>query len=207
MAKISCFFVLFICSTNLFGQNEHKRLDNILRHSYPEGSNNEGKYVYYSSPDAIKQIYNPNIQKVIPNYSFYEVDMTHFLGIHKNKISCLILFNPATSTIILGEPLWYTNTVSKNVLKLFIGKQFKDSAELVEFSKGSHDLITVGSSSLEMEGPLYSEKKVTFYLIDYPGSVQRNIWLHFTIEIEINKIKCFSWTCESPIIDSVCDHS
>src|SRR6187399_79658 len=88
---ISSIIVLFIFNLAL-GQNL-KKLEFTLVKDFPESSAKDGKWVYYSESADIEKIDKLQVNKLIPNFSFYKVRLTNYLGYHVNTSVCLVLFD------------------------------------------------------------------------------------------------------------------
>lgn len=163
-----------------------------MTRDFPVNSMEDGRWVYLSNSAAIKHIEQPAVQQVIPKYAFYEMKLTNFLGYHINKSNCLVLIDSVKSKTLLVVPMWYGG-ISEDFLELFIGKQFADSAALIQFTTGLQELMLTGSSGA-FEIPVYSTDKITFDYTYDAGSVDKKVWRNIEIIIEENKIKRFTST-------------
>jgi hypothetical protein len=128
---------------NVYGQT-FPTLEKVLKKELPENSTKDDRWVFYSDKADIEKIDKPLVKAVIPNYDFYEISLTNYLGWHVNEGTCLILFDSSKSKIILVEPLWYGGT-STPLLKLFIGQKFRDKDSLLNFLTQLNELMQVGS--------------------------------------------------------------
>ena len=182
--------LLFFIVAASFGQTFQK-LDSVLLKTFPENSSIDGKWVYYSANGHIKKIDKPEVSKVLPNYTFYQVDMTNFLGYHVYTSTCLILFDSNRLQALLAVPMWY-NDISKDFLKLFIGKKFNDTVALMNFMKELQDLMFIGSRA-KIEDPKLDTGKVTFDMKNN-YSKGKEIWRHIEISIIDNTIRRFKST-------------
>ena len=169
----------------------HRTLDGLLAKKFPETSWVDGRWVYYKDQANIQQLVKPRVSAVIPEYSFYTVTLTNYLGYHINHSRKLILFDSAKSRVIHVVPMWHGD-ISADLLRLFIGKTFPDSTSLLNFTLELHSLMNAGSTG-GFENTTWHEDKVTFDLT-YQGSNRKEVWRHIEMFIEDNKIKRFRST-------------
>jgi hypothetical protein len=120
-------------------------LEKTLTKELPQNSTIDGRWVFYSDKANIEEVQKPLVKEVIPNYEFYNVTLTNYLGWHINTGRCLVLFDSSKSKIILVEPLWYGG-ISDELTSLFIGKKFQDQQSLRIFLSELNSLMQVGSS-------------------------------------------------------------
>ena len=104
---VALIFILFSL-TLAIGQN-FKKLEFALVKDFPESSSTNGKWVYYSESANIQKIDKPDVNKLIPNFSFYKVRLTNFLGYHINTSNCLVLFDSIKFKTLLVAPMWYSD--------------------------------------------------------------------------------------------------
>ncbi|MEO8404917.1 MAG: hypothetical protein ABI480_09985, partial [Chitinophagaceae bacterium] len=159
-----------------------------LKISFPQSSSLDGRWVYYPESANPQKIDNPEVSKVIPEFSFYQVLLTNYLGYHINKSYCLVLFDTVRSKAIGIVPMWYED-ISESLLKLFIGKKFSDSTAVIRFAEGLEKLIMVGSTG-KMENTRYAIDKVTFDMT-YEGSKGTEVWRNIEMIISDNTIQGF----------------
>lgn len=140
--------LLFILTFGLFiefsGQS-YTAVEKTLAKELPQNSTIDGRWVFYSDKANIEEVQKPLVKEVIPNYEFYNVTLTNYLGWHINTGRCLIPFDSSKSKIILVEPLWYGG-ISEELTSLFIGKKFQNQQSLRSFLSEIHSLMQVGSS-------------------------------------------------------------
>lgn len=123
----------------------HTALEKALTKELPQNSTTDGRWVFYPEKANVKKIEKPLVKAIIPDYSFYNVTLTNYLGWHINQGRCFVLFDSSKSKIVLVEPLWYGD-VSKQLTKLFIGKKFQDQQSLLNCLSELYSLMQVGSS-------------------------------------------------------------
>lgn len=68
--------------TNFYGQT-YQKSETILKKDFAERSRNGGRWVFYSDKADIKKIDKSFVKSVIPEYDFYQVTMTNYLGYHR----------------------------------------------------------------------------------------------------------------------------
>ena len=165
-----------------------KTLDGILSKMFSKNSTIDGKWVYFKEAGNIQKLTAPEVSKVIPEYRFYKVRLTNFLGYHINSSTNLILFDSLNSKIIQAVPMWYAD-ISQNFLKLFIGKHFADSLSLLKFTFELQDLMKIGSTG-NFGNTKYKPEKLSF---DYtnPGPKGPEVWRHIEMFITDHTIKAF----------------
>jgi len=87
--------------------------------------------------------------------------------------------------------MWYGD-ISADLLRLFIGKTFRDSTSLLKFTLELQSLMNAGSSG-GFENTTWQEGKVTFDLT-YQGANRMEVWRHIEMFIEDNTIRRFRST-------------
>src|SRR3989338_1960504 len=176
--------LLLLISCNLaFGQKHSPTIDSLMTRDFPVSSREDGRWVYQA---------NTAEQQVIPKYALYEMELANFLGYHVNKSKCLVLIDSVKSKSLLVVPMWYGD-ISENFLELFIGKQFADSAALMQFTTGLQELMLIGSTGA-FEMPVYTPDKIVFDYTYDAGASDNEVWRHIEIIIDDNKIKRFTST-------------
>lgn len=168
-----------------------KTLDGILSKRFPENSNIDGRWVYYREKANIQKLEKPLVSKVIPEYTFYKINLTNYLGYHINSSNNLILFDSTKSKVVHAVPMWYGD-ISGDLLSLFIGKTFSDSTSLLKFTTELQSLMNAGSTG-GFENTKYNEDRVTFDLT-YQGANRKEVWRHIEMFIVDNTIKSFRST-------------
>ena len=184
-----------------FGQT-FPDLEKVLTKELSETSNEDGKWVFYPDQSNIEKIEKPLVKARIPNFDFYKVTLTNYLGYHVNQGTCVILYDSLSSKIILVEPLWYGG-VSESLVKLFIKEQFDNKDCLVSFLKELHELLEVGSD-YKFISTNYTDSLITFDLVYFKGDSyttggngtnstinysKDGVWRNIEIEIEDLKFK------------------
>ena len=192
---VALIFILFSL-TLAIGQN-FKKLEFALVKDFPESSSTNAKWVYYSESANIQKIDKPDVNKLIPNFSFYKVRLTNFLGYHINTSNCLVLFDSIKFKTLLVAPMWYSD-ISEDFLKLFIGAKFSDSISIMKFALELQDLMILGSTD-QFENTKFNTNKITFELT-HAGSSSREVWRRIEIIISENTITKFIST--NPIMNT-----
>lgn len=164
--KLLIFILTFGFLTNLYGQTNQK-LETILKSDFSEKSNKDGKWVFYSDKADIEKIDKPLVKSVIPQYDFYQVTMTNYLGYHINQGTCLVLVDTVKSKTILVEPLWYGGT-SKDLVKLFIKHKFDNKDSLLHFMTQLNELMQIGSGYKFLQ-TAYTDTLITYDLGYFKG--------------------------------------
>lgn len=180
----------------VFGQT-YPALERALTKEFPEESQKDGRWVFFSDKAEIEKFDQPAIKSSFPNFELFQVTLTNFLGWHVNQGTCLILFDSLASKIILVEPLWYSGP-SKALANLFIGRKFKNKETLLSFLDGVNELMGIGSG-YKFRHTGYSDTLITYDLGYFKGdtyttggngttSVQRynedGIWRKIIIDIK-----------------------
>ena len=193
--NIKLIFFLTICLQYGAYSQKFPKLESKLLINLSADSIKDGRWVFDSSSIAgIEKIIKPNVSKVIPNYAFYKVRLTNYLGYHINQSNCLILFDEDKSKILLVQPMWYSD-ISSDFLRLFIGIKFNDSKSLMSFLPELRELMVIGSSS-KFDDLIYTDTKVTFNEIDMVRG-QKQIFRNLEIVIDNNMI--ISFKCTNPV--------
>ena len=127
-------FITILLSISLINIHAQKFpvFEKVLTKEFSEKSDADGRWVFYSDKANIEKIEKPLVKSEIPNYSFYKVILTNYLGYHINEATCLILYDSLKSKVLLVEPLWYGG-ISEGLVKLFIGKKFESKDALLNF--------------------------------------------------------------------------
>ena len=201
--------ILFIGIAGLVQAQNNSKLDKSLTKKLPQDSQKDGRWVYYSENANIQPIEKPLVKARIPNYNFYQVNLTNYLGYHVNEAECLILFNPKKSKIILVAPLWFSG-VDANYVKLIIGEGFDNKDSLLNFLNEFHELMGVGSG-YKFILTSYKDDLITYdmvylkgdsYTTSSPGIQstvsysEDGVWRK--IQIKISDLKIKSYTSINP---------
>lgn len=141
--RLLAFILTFGLLTNIYGQ-VYPALDKVLKKEFSVNSTKDGKWVYYADKANIEKIEKPLVKTVLPNYNFYKVTLTNYLGYHVNQGTCLVLFDSLKSSIVLVKPMWYGG-ISEPFIKLFLKKQFDNQEKLLGFLKELNELMEIGS--------------------------------------------------------------
>lgn len=129
--------------TNLYGQT-YPTLDSVLKKKLPQNSTTDGRWVYYPDKANIEKIEKPLVKAVLPNYDFYKVTLTNYLGYHVNQGTCVVLFDSLKSKIVLVQPIWYGG-ISEPLIRLVLKKPFDNKDKLLSFLNELNELMEVGS--------------------------------------------------------------
>ncbi len=194
--KLLTIILTFGFLTNLYGQTNPK-LETILKKDFSENSTEPGKWVFYSDNANMEKIDKPLIKSVIPNYDFYKVTMTNFLGYHIDKGTCLVLVDSSKSKTVLVEPLWYAGA-SKTLLKIFIGHKFDSKESLLNFMTQLNALMEI-DSKYKFRRTSVTDTLITYDLGYFKGDSytaggnelnstvnykENSVWRKITIEIK-----------------------
>lgn len=164
--KLLLIILTFGFLTNLNGQTNQK-LEAILKKDFSEKSSKDGKWVFYADKADIQKIDKPLVKSVIPQYDFYQVTMTNYLGYHINQGTCLVLVDTIKSKTILVEPLWYGGT-SKDLIKVFINHKFANKDSLLHFMTQLNELMQIGSGYKFLQ-TAYTDTLITYDLGYFKG--------------------------------------
>lgn len=129
--------------SNLFGQS-YPALDKVLKKEFSRNSTTDGRWVYFPDKAEIEKIDKPFVKAVLPNYDFYKVTMTNYLGYHINQGTCVVLFDSLKSNIVLVQPIWYGG-ISEQLIKLVLKKPFDNKEKLMGFLNELNQLMEIGS--------------------------------------------------------------
>ena len=116
----------------------------VLKKELPENYTKDGSWVYYADKANIVKIEKPLVKAVLPNYDFYQVTLTNYLGYHINEGTCVVLFDSVKSKIVLVEPIWYGG-ISEPLIKLMLKKPFESKETLWNFLNELNELMEIGS--------------------------------------------------------------
>ena len=164
--KLLLIILTFSFLTNLKGQTNQK-LESILKTDFSEKSSKDGKWVFYSDKADVQKIDKPLVKSVIPEYDFYQVTMTNFLGYHINQGVCLVLVDTIKSKTVLVEPLWYGG-ISKDLIGLFIKHKFDNKDSLLHFMTQLNELMQIGSGYKFLQ-TAYTDTLITYDLGYFRG--------------------------------------
>jgi hypothetical protein len=183
---------IFLVLTNLIFAQKDSKFEKLLLENFPTSSTMDGRWVYYPETGNIQEVYKPAIKEKIPEFQFYKIHLTNFLGYHIDDSDCLILYNSKESKIILVEPIWYSD-LSENFLKLFINNEFKNSDEIKVFVQQLQELIMIGSTIL-IDDFIIDNQKINFNLVNSNTKKEKDIWRNIEIGIKNNTIEYFEST-------------
>lgn len=195
MKPLACIAVPFallqgMCSSHA---QDFTKLERTLTFEFPKDAQEDGRWVFYADRAEIQPIEKPLVRSIIPQYQFFKVNLTNYLGYHMNEAACLILFNEHRSSAILDAPEWYSG-LEKRWMKLLIGAEFGNNDSLLAFVEEFQDLMMVGSS-FDCVNTRVDRSKVTFDIANMSatttGPVSTNysrvdLWRHFEIELGAN---------------------
>lgn len=165
MRLLTIVFILGLL-TNLYGQTP-PALDKVLKKELSENSSRDGRWVYYSDKADIEKIDKPLLKAVLPNYDFYKVGLTNYLGYHVNQATCVVLFDRVNSSFVLVEPIWYGG-ISEPLIKLFLNKPFKNNEKLLSCLNELNELMEIGSG-YKFVNTGSSDKLITYDLVYFEG--------------------------------------
>lgn len=203
LTLISCGFL-----SSISGQT-FASLEKELTKEFSKDSQKDGRWVFYKEKGNIEKLDQPAIRASFPNYDFFQVTLTNYLGWHINQGTCLVLFDSAKSKLILVEPLWYSGT-SKSLAKLFIGQKFDNKDSLLNFLNGVNELMGIGSG-YRFRNTGYSDSLITYDLGYFKGDTyttggngtsstvrykEDGVWRK--IQVEIDKFKIIRYTSINP---------
>ena len=202
--------------TNIYGQT-FPALDTVLKKELSQNSTTAGKWVYYSETADIEKIEKPLVKEVLPNYDFYKVTLTNYLGYHVNQGTCIVLFDSLKSNIVLVQPIWYGG-VSEPLIKLFLKKPFDNKEKLLDFLKELNDLMVIGSGyrfvNTSSTDDLIKYDLVYYKSDGYTGGRNRTsstvnyteyrVWRQ--IEIKIKNFKMVEYVSINPILKDDKEH-
>ena len=164
--KLLTIILTFGFLTNLNGQTT-LQLETILKKDFSPNSTKDGKWVFYEDKANIEKIDKPYVKAIIPDYDFYKVTMTNFLGYHINQGTCIVLVDTLQSKTILVEPLWYGG-ISKDLIKLFINHKYGSKDSLLNFMTQLNGLMQIGSGYKFLQTS-YSDTLITYDLGYFKG--------------------------------------
>jgi len=141
--KLNTFLLMLVLANYSYGQT-YTALEKVLSKELSRDSQKDGRWVFYANNANIEKLVKPRVKSVIPNYEFFQINLTNYLGYHVNEGTCLVLFDSLKAKMMLVEPLWYDD-VSQSLIKLFVGKKFESKDSLLSFLKELNELMEVGS--------------------------------------------------------------
>lgn len=166
--KIIGLSLFIIAGQSIFGQT-NTALEKSLKKELPENSVKDGRWVFYADNANIEKIEKPLIKAVIPNYDFYKVTLTNYLGYHINQGICVVLFDSVQSKIVLVEPIWYGG-ISEPLIKLFLKKQFDSTEKLLSFLNELNELMEIGSG-YKFVNTSSADNLITYDLVYFKGDI------------------------------------
>jgi hypothetical protein len=190
-SHLALFLFLFTSSVT-FGQ-ENSELIKFLKIEFPQNSSEDGRWVFYENEAVITKIESPTVTDILPGIRFYSVELTNYLGYHKNKSKCLVLFNQEKSEIELVEPIWYSG-IDRKFLKKFKGLKFENKSELIKFCTELQNLMLIGSN-YKIDNVKIEESKMAFDLV-YEGRSNKKVWRQ--IEFKFNRLKITGFSSTNP---------
>lgn len=159
--------LLFVTTGQIvFGQT-YSALEETLKKELPANSTQDGRWVFYADKANIEKIEKPLVKAVVPNYDFYKVSLTNYLGYHVNQGTCVVLFDSLKSKIILVQPIWYGG-ISEPLVKLFLKKQFDNKDKLLSFLNELNELVEIGSG-YKFVNTSSTDDLITYDLVYFKG--------------------------------------
>lgn len=210
--KILIIGLLLLTTTGqiVFGQT-YSALEKILKKELSETSKKDGRWVFYADNANIEKIEKPLIKEVIPNYDFYKVTLTNYLGYHINQGTCVVLFDSVQSKIVLVQPIWYGG-ISEPLIKLFLKKQFDSTEKLLNFLNELNELMEIGSG-YKFVNTNSADNLITYDLVYFKGDsyttggsgasstvnyTKNGIWRQ--IEVKVKNLKIVEYTSINPAL-------
>jgi len=191
--KLILIIILTVGFYSISHGQEVTRLKALLTQNFPINSTiiADGRWVFNPEIADIEKIEAPLASSIIPNYSFYKVTLTNYLGYHINKSECLIFYYRGDSKIKFFEPMWYSG-INEDFLEFFIGAKFENRERLLDFISELQKLLLVGSMG-SFENIQYSDSLLT---LDYMkiNTGKKRLWRKINIAINKNTIVSFKWT-------------
>jgi hypothetical protein len=194
--------------TNLYGQT-YPALDTVLKKELSQNSTRDGRWVYCPDNANIEKIEKPLVKAVLPNYDFYKVTLTNYLGYHVNQGTCVILFDSLKSKIVLVQPIWFGG-ISEALIKLVLKKTFDNKDTLLSFLKELNELMEIGSG-YKFVNTCHTDDLLKYDLVYFKGDsyttggnetsstinyTQAGIWRQ--IEIKIKDFKMIEYVSINP---------
>ena len=192
-----------------YGQT-YPDLEKVLTKELSKDSEVDGRWIFYADNANIKKVDKPLVKVALPNYDFFEVSLTNYLGWHVNRGTCLVLFDSSTSKIKLAEPIWYGG-VSQPLIKMFIGKKYENKDSLFNFLKELNDLMEIGSR-YKFRNTAFTDSLITYDLGYFKGDAyttggsgisstvrynEDGVWRK--VVIDIRNLKIIRYTSINPV--------
>ena len=208
MRNLIILFLFFFLLQNLYGQ-KYLSMDAVLKKEFPENSTKDGRWVYYPEKANIEKIEYPLIKDLLPNFEFYKMTLTNYLGYHVNEGDCVVLFDSLKSKIILVQPIWYSG-ISESLIKLFLNKQFESKEKLLSILDELNKILEIGSG-YRFIFKSFSDTLITYDLVYFKGDsyttdgngisntvnyTQDGVWRQ--IEIKISDLKILEYVSLNP---------
>jgi hypothetical protein len=130
--------------TNVHGQ-DMASFEKVLIREFSEKSTKDGKWVYYANEADIDKVETLSIKAIIPNYDFYKVKLTNYLGWHITQATCIVAFDSLESKILLIKPIWFSD-INEPLLRLLTKKPFESKTQLSKVIDEVNQLMEVGSN-------------------------------------------------------------
>ncbi len=219
--KLLTIIMMFGVLTNLYGQTtpcfygqSSPCLDLVLKKEFSEKSRTDGRWVYYSDKADIKKIQKSLVKAVLPDYDFYIVTLTNYLGSHVNKGTCVVLFDSLKSNVVLVKPIWFSG-VSEQLIRLVLNKRFDNEERMLSFLNELNELMEIGSGykfvNTSSTGDIIKYDLVYFKGDTYTtGGNGASSTVHYTqdgvlrqIEIKIRDFRMVEYTSINPRLKDV----
>lgn len=211
MKQLLIIVVLNFAFINIFYGQAYSSLEKVLAERFTENSTEDGRWVFYLDKANIKEIKKPAIKAIMPNYSFYKVTLTNYLGYHVNEGTCVVLFDSLNSKTILVEPIWYSG-INESLIKLFLNVPFNNNNDLLNCLNELNELMEIGSG-YKFVNTSSSNSLVTYDLVYYKGDsyttsgsgissttnyIKDGVWRQ--IEIRIKGLKMIEYVSINPAL-------
>jgi len=195
------FLIISILAFFYIQLNSQNLLENALEKEFPENSTKNGRWVYYADKANIEKIEKPLVKEVLPNYDFYKVKLTGYLGGWDIfETNCLILFDSFKQEIVLVPPIWFDD-VDENLIKLILNKQFDSHEKLLNFLTELNELMGIGDKYTKNEFIYtgFKENIIMYNLLEH-NLFRKECRLWREIEIKIEKLKIVEYISINPAV-------
>jgi hypothetical protein len=167
MKMIALFLIIALGLPNYGYEQSTLSLETSLARKFSTDSKEDGRWVFYAEKANIRKVDKPRVKSCIPNYDFYQVVLTNYLGYHINQGTCLVLFDSVKTKILLVEPMWYSGP-EKSFIGLFIGQKFGTKDSLLNFLMELNQLRQIGSG-YKFRLTSYADSLITYNLEYFNG--------------------------------------
>jgi hypothetical protein len=157
----------FFGRVHFAGAQTYPQLEKVLSKTFPEKSNEDGRWVFYAKNAKIEKIDKPIVKARHPNLDFYTVGMVNYLGYHINQSTCLVLYDSLKSKAVLVPPIWYSG-ISQKAIDLCLHEQFESKDALLDYLQALHELIELGSGYRFVQTS-YTDSLIKYDLVYFRG--------------------------------------